>query len=826
MSPYDVRKLVHRPRTWRREPHAAGPAARAPCPPWVLGLAVLCSTLAPSARAEDARALPPGIEAITVTARKRPEAETRIPVSMTVVTRRELQRETARRLSDLATPNLEIAPTVGLGNASRASLRGVGQFDITLTTDPGVGLYLDGVYLGRPQSGLLALADLERVEVLRGPQGTVFGKNTIGGAIHLITAQPEFEFGVEGTLRYGDFDELETRLQLNLPVVAERAALRVSLATTTRDGFQRNVAGGSDAQDDKLLAGRVALRLLPRSDMELRLSADLAIENKIPQAATCVPTSGAGGPTTLFGAVDAINRALVPGSVAVGPRFAAACAESARFEQRRRYRSDQSFNKDELESFGIAATWTWDLGDATRFTSITASRGLRSRLRLDFDGTDVPFAVQADSGEFEQDQLSQELQLTGDAWNGQLRYLVGAYGFRETSDNDGAGPDGPGFDIATFQGFSSGPALDSPPPFVLQPFATAQSQFRASSTSYAAFGQLSFDLTDSLELTAGLRFTHERKRFFRASRVGTAGVAISRFDPSSPALLAQLTPQPLGQSLAHFDRSQRFRDFSPSASLTYRMSDDLLAYASFSTGFKSGGFDARDIGLPPEVDPEKLTTYEIGVKATALDGRVRADLASFYSVYRDVQLTVTTGNPADPTDVLNAGRAIIRGGEVELTVLPFENLVLEGSLGVLATRYQRFDDVVIDRSSGEPVARRVSRTNLDLPFSPNYSLRFAALYTLPLGGYDLVLRTDWEHKGAQALDVANTEQLRQGKYGQLGARIGVESSDGQWEIALYGRNLLDRSFLVSGFEQIETAGFVGRFRGSPRTFGVELRIRY
>jgi len=771
------------------------------------------------------------LETITVTARKRPELADQIPISISVLSRDDLQQQLVRRTQDIVSPNLEIDNSFGFGNAARATLRGVGQFDVAATIDPGVGTYLDGVYLARPQSGLLSLTDLERVEILRGPQGTVFGKNTIGGALNIVTAKPEFQFGGDAEVRYGDFDEVATRFSLNVPLIPEQAALRLSLATATRDGYLDNVSSGSDGDDEKLLAGRAQLRLLPTADLEILLAGDLSRENKETQSGACIPTSNIGGVGTLLGQVDLVNSALSAAGILPGPvppqslsaSFAAACADSAGLEDRRRFRSDLSFSKDELTSFGGSGTINWDLGSDTMFTSISAARGLRLRARSDADATAFPLFAPDDAGRFKQDQISQEFRLTSSLLDGRLRYLVGAYGFRETIDNSIFARE-LGVSAPTLVGLTA-----AGPQFAQLPFGTVMSEFKSGSLSYAAFGQLSFSISSALEFTAGLRYTQERKRFLRNSTVTSSGIVISALDPAVAAsalttgnILPLVTPQAAGTQFGFFDSSERFSDFTPSASLTYRFDEDTLAYLSFSTGFKSGGFDGRDAMGAPEVDPEDLTTYEVGFKSSLLDGRVRLNAAAFYSVYKDIQLTVATPDPTDPSAVLNAGKALIRGGEVELSLLPIENLLLTSSIGVLKTRYDSFDD--FDLSTGVPVP--VNRDNLDLPFAPNYTMRFAATYSVPLSIATVTVRADWMHKGAQALDVFNTEQLRQGKFGELGARVGIASNDGLTELAFYGRNLLDRDHFVSGIDQTGASGFVLRFLAPPRTYGVELRRRF
>jgi len=335
----------------------------------------------------------------------------------------------------------------------------------------------------------------------------------------------------------------------------------------------------------------------------------------------------------------------------------------------------------------------------------------------------------------------------------------------------------------------------------------------AALVGYAAFAQGSFALSDRLSLSAGLRLTQDRRRLFRRGVALTPGL-----DPS------QRRVQP-GETTTLFERSTRFSDFTPSASLGYAFSDDLFAYASYSTGFKSGGFNGR--ALPAlgsdtsslEFDPEDLTTYELGLKAAFADRRVALNAAAFYSVYEDIQLSVVGADPSTrnvTSLLLNAGEAVITGGELELIALPLPNLQLRSAIGVLHDRFTDFDDPSDPRADDR-----------HLQFLSSYQTSTSLEYMLPLESIGtLTARTDWATRSRQFLDVTNSDALAAGKYGLLDARLSLALDDGATELALFGKNLLDREYLVSGVDFSASFGQATRFVGPPRIYGLEIRRRY
>jgi len=737
------------------------------------------------------------IDNLVVSARKRQESLQKLPVSITAISGDSLRQLGARRIQEIgpSVPNLQYDRTVGL-TAARISARGVGQADPSSTVEPGVGLYVDGVFLPRAQTGLLALSDVERIEVLRGPQGTVFGRNTIGGAVNVITREPTLDFGASGELRLGNFDLFETRSMLNVPL-GERAAARLTLATGTRAGFEKERLGGTDPNDDKLLGARAQLLLRPDDRLEILLAADTSRENRVLSLGKCLP-------------VNAGRAGLQLTNALVG--FSDACASVAASDNPRRVETNASFLRDDLETYGGSARVSYALGSSANLRSLTALRGFDSRTFSDFDGTRIELLrPSVDDVGFTQSQLSQELQLTSSALDGRLEYLVGLSGFKESSDDQLR--EGVLSRISAADIVSPLPGLDAAATADQIRGAQIQTTNRVDNLSYAAFAQGSFALSDRLSLSAGLRLTQDRRRLFRRGVALTPGL-----DPS------QRRVQP-GETTKLFERSTRFSDFTPSASLGYAFSDDLFAYASYSTGFKSGGFNGR--ALPAlgsdtsslEFDPEDLTTYELGLKAAFADRRVALNAAAFYSVYEDIQLSVVGADPSTrnvTSLLLNAGEAVITGGELELIALPLPNLQLRSAIGVLHDRFTDFDDPSDPRADDRHLA-----------FLSSYQTSTSLEYMLPLESIGtLTARTDWATRSRQFLDVTNSDALAAGKYGLLDARLSLALDDGATELALFGKNLLDREYLVSGVDFSASFGQATRFVGPPRIYGLEIRRRY
>jgi len=710
------------------------------------------------------------------TARRRTENVFATPVAVSTFSARELQTDQVRRTADLngLVPSLAIDGAVGRSSAGRITLRGVGEGDTLPSTDPGIGLFVDGVYEPRLQGLLTSLYDVERLEVIRGPQGSLFGKNTIGGAINVITKKPQFETGASAEVRIGSEDLLATRFSLNVPLIQERAALRISGATRYDDGFVKNVATDRDLATDRLLAGRAQLLLLPKDDLEVLLSFDRAREPRRTQGGKCVPTT----PPQPSG---------IPPLDAMVGAFSTACnAEQLRSE--RKITSDASA-EDRLVSTNTSARVTWQIGPELELRSTTAYRRQDNDILEDLDGTLV--GAGGTETELTQHAFTQEFQLSGSGLGGRLTYVAGLFALSEESDGN------------TIEGVD---AIGNP---AIAPFGLplVDEELKVNNRSFAAFGQLSYAVTERLNLTLGLRRTVERKRVFKRDVTIDIAAGTTQFE---------------------FERSKRFSNFSPNASLSYQLTPTILTYAAYGTGFRSGGFNGRadstnlDIG---RISPEKLTSYELGFKSSFLADRLILNVATYYNIVDDLQRPIPTSAlvspPGAPPGLLlavpvvvvrNAAEARTYGAEVELAAQLAPGLRFETVASSFRNRYTTFD------FSNDPGAKDARQ-----PQQPNYLLRFALDYSQDVGTLGAFNgRVSWTHRGQQGNDILDSEAVRSNKYGLLDGRLAFQLPDGKTEIALFGTNLLDREYFNNGLDLTPSLGLALRFQGPPRRYGLEI----
>jgi iron complex outermembrane recepter protein len=819
------------------------------------------------------------IEEIVVTTRKRAENMQDTPIAISAFTDGDLQDKDIRDIQEItqSVPTLQFDNATGLANSARIYLRGVGNGDPISSDDPGVGIYVDGVFLPRSQGALLTVSDIEQIEVARGPQGTLFGKNTIGGAVSITTRKPDAsEFSSQLEARVGNFHRYDTRGSINIPLVAERSALRFSLATSTRDPITKNKSTGRDFQDEKLLAGRAQFMWLPSDTSEFNFSFDQGREHEVLAGGKCVVTNrrpnfnGGGNGTEQSGGADldgdgiienqaaAASFASVNG-VALGAQgailaslatsqaqnnFLNTCDQDG-LRDERSVASDLTSSKDHLDTWGANATYSNDLTDDMVFKSISSWRRNANETRIDNDFTELSFAQSTlDAGDSRQDAYSQELQLTGDAFDDRLAWVVGLYAFKETIQENafaglstrssfvGSGTLGFRMDPTNQNEVISqtfGAAAQADPTIVTAinavnaafgvpgvtalgganfatPGAITDGVRKVKNLGYAAYSQGTFDLTDQLSLTVGARLTSESKRVSHqifAVTGGFVGAAIRR----------------PGELDFGFERSARFKDISPLVNLAWQITDEFNAYMTFSKGFKSGGFNGRanNVVLTNEIDDEKLNNHEVGFKSDWLDNKLRVNGSGYWALYRDIQLTIPRGiNGQASIDVVNAGKAEIKGAELEVVAQLLPSLDLNFSAGVINSRYVRFRDP----SNAFAKSRRLLAT-------PNYTGNVGLGYSLPsLAIGDVRFYTEWSYRGASGTDVVDSPELRKDKSGELDATITLTLPDGKTDFTLFGTNLLNREYFVNGVNLGDSLGIAYRFYNEPRQYGFQVRRRF
>jgi iron complex outermembrane receptor protein len=629
------------------------------------------------------------IEEVIVTARKREESLQDIPLAVSAFSGEALDFRGVTTIDKLYqfTPNLTLATSPSFSAVSSNAaiyIRGIGQNDFVPVIDPGVGIYVDGVYLGRSVGAVLDIVDVERVEILRGPQGTLFGRNTIGGAITVTSVKPQEEFAGQVGAKIGTDDRTDVHAMLNVPLT-ENLFSRFNVASFNQDGYVTRVADGIDLGDDDTIATRAAFRWLPSEKVAVDVLVDYSRDRENGPASVLtgiqpinfdLATNPLGAPSMVVAAnTIAAQLAIDPGALDTGggeffdvlqpfPFQFLACFEPQNANnpfcineqwidgsKKHNYGTDPAYA--DLDVWGAAATLEWEINESLTLKSITSHREFDGDFSGDEDATPVRGALLIDS--YEQDQFSQELQLLGSSFDDRLQWIVGAFYFEE-------------------DGFNINPVRFSQ--------VDLQSGGHFDADSWAIFSQGTWSFTEKLELTLGGRYTEDTRKylpdqFFEGFPIGP--LPIECFGADAPTC-------EVGDRVLPFEEVETDTDeFVPMINLSYRLSDDLLTYFTYSEGFKSGGFTQRI--FPPEESlpsfgPETVESYEIGSKFEGWDNRLRLNAAAFFTDYQDLQLSV-----ADPTRVgpfvTNAGDAEILGLELEAFLsLPGEWFI-SASLGLL-----------------------------------------------------------------------------------------------------------------------------------------------
>jgi len=718
------------------------------------------------------------LEEVVVTARKREESLQDTPISITAFGSADLE---ARQLTSIhqiseSTPNLIFDPSsTGSGSsaASSATIRGVGQGDFTLNTDPAVGIYVDGVYLTRSIGGLVNLLDIERVEVLRGPQGTLFGKNTIGGAINITTIKPNENYEGRAEVTIGRFDQRDGMVTFNIPLT-DNLYSRTSLVMRNKDGYMDR-ADGQEVADTDSQSGRVALRWLPTDNLEIDFSVDATKERQGSAAATLLAVDEAAG---LFPSIH--NNFIVPGGACAAPSPIGnpQCYNSQWVPNDKYFSNSGLDSRSDLDVFGASSTVTWDL-DVVTLKSISSYREISSRSNLDFDHSPISiFDIRVSQ---DVDTFSQEFQVLGTSLDDRLNWIVGAYYSIEDGDHIE--------NITT-------------PPF------TFQSGGGVENESLAFFSQATFDITDKLSITAGIRYTDDTREFTPDSYIISSVPLPSPPLPPAPPPGARILPN------AAFETTTD--DVNPMFNISYAWTDNLNVYFTFSEGYKGGGFTQRIIDplpAPPSFEPEVVKMYEVGSKFTGLDNRLRLNFALFHSDYSDIQVLGRVPGSAG-AETTNAGEADIDGFEIDMTYLPVEDLLIQAGVGYLDGDYTSLGANVVGISPDDA-----------LPKTPQWTLSASISYTYHINEqFDITPRIDWSYRSEVAnLATAGTDSFAsQDSYDLVNASIALTTTDNKWKLVLSGKNLGDERYVYSG-EGIEP--FYGAAYGlfaPPRTWSLLL----
>lgn len=710
----------------------------------ILGTSALALLWPAAASAQDTAepAAHSGFDTITVTARRTEENLQSTPIAVTALPAEALEDRQITNINAVQynAPNVTIQPLVANSGVS-LSIRGQAGVENSATSDPAVGIYVDGVYTARSSIGFMELVDVQQVEVLRGPQGTLFGRNTTGGALNITTPAPDGEFSGRLTGRLGNYDTAEALGYLNVPISGDEVAMRVSFLHGEHSGYGQSIPLNRELADaDRNFLRGVLLIAPDDANWDLSLSADYFNRK-------------GNGPV---GAITAVRPGSLADIVFGFSNFIADDFYSS-------YTATETF--ENVTAQGASATFNIDLGFAD-LKSITAVRSTTNHILGDVDGSPVPLLNFEQTNE-QTRQITQEFQLTGSSAN--FDWIAGAFYFSESNDD------------LTVSG-------------------TAYTRGEIDNDSIAIYAQGTYDLTDRLSITAGLRQTRDSR-----------ALLIDLRTPDGTICTLPYTDTP---GVCAIDRSIDYDYLSYNAVLEFQAADNLFLYASTSRAQRAGGFNSRQVFDP--FSPEQVTNYEAGAKWDLLDHRLRINLAAFTAQYDDGQRTVVTaiGGVPSPTTT-NAAKATIPGFELEISALPTDNLEIGGSLGLLSPEYDEFNDPLQGDRSGE-----------SFTYTAEMTYNLYATYRQPLSFGELTWHVDYAYKDDIYYDVANPALDVQPGYGILNARLALELDAQDVTFALYGRNLGDTEYNAFILDIYGPFGYNLAYRGTPMTWGGEISYRF
>lgn len=739
-----------------------------------------------------------GLEVINVTAQKRVEPLQETPIAITAFTSDALDRKGIDNISKLAefTPNLVFDTQTPIGGASSAAavfIRGIGNTDFSLTTDPGVGTYIDGIYVSRSIGGVLDVLDVSGIEVLRGPQGTLFGRNTIGGAINITSRKPYDEFAGHVQATVGNFGRVDLRAAVDVPI-SDTLLSTFAIAKKSRDGYVDRVLVGDKLGGEDRLAFRAAFHYQPSDDWNFQLAFDATDYDEESAAGVSVGfTPGAG---TIGDALIRFSDLASEDAIAAGladlQQYVTGPGDDITFAT--------AGNGSTVESQGASFIANY-LGDNYELKYTGAIRNTEATFEADADNT--PFQITGLSNpNYDHEQVSHELQITGDFDDGVFKYVGGIYRF----DEDGN-------DVVFVP-------VSLPTPDLAAGFlATINNFTTVDNSSQAYYFQGTWASTDALNLTAGVRYTKDEKEYGYTQVIGAdrEGNGLPFFPGAvytdgvfRPGLLP-LVGNGSGLDSASFDQTT----FKFGAD--YQLADDTLLYYSFSQGFKSGGFVLRYVEAVEAArafDPETTNAHELGVKWESDNKRIRVNAATFFTDYSDIQVTFFDNGGGPIT--ANAGEAEIKGFELEINALIADGLLFEMGYGYTNAKYTSINPVeglslTIDESAA-------------LVNTPENTLNASLEYRKEIGDNEFSARIDYAYTDDIFNDSQNSPFLFQDATNLLNASI-TYTINYDLDIVLFVENLTDERILESGNSNFGLGFHEARFN-RPREYGVTVRYKF
>jgi len=826
------------------------------------------------------------LEEVIVTSQKREENIQNVAIAISAFTSDTLKAKgvmDVHAMSNL-TPNVNLdasSPFSGDTSVLSASIRGIGQDDFAFNLDPGVGVYVDGVYLARTIGANQNLLDVERVEILKGPQGTLFGRNTVGGAINIVTHVPGTEVKFQAEATGGSYNRTDLGFTADLPI-SDKLLSSITVSSQERDGYQdvipypagtplgdtpfvvdpinaypkagHDTSESNGGQNLQVIRGK--LLWLPSDTFEVTLTADYQHQDQSSTPATVLAVNTT--PANIFGfiyntcisnTVADLNAGVVPifgprwnttdglcsaratgspelggtGGASLGgagyvggpggnlllsptPRLYWNFANTDTGDIDKTYANGVSFAKNDV--WGTSLTADWQLGTETSLKSITGYRQIKWSVGIDLDGT--PEQIQEVTDNQNQYQFSQEFQFLGRAVNDRLNYVAGLYYFKEN-----------GFvhDFVPFQGL----------------LYVYDYQNDVDTESYAGFVHVDFNFTDMFGVTLGGRYSEETKKFiggqadlngftYKISGCVDPAQPAGNFIPGLPPFLAVLPCQEFlgfpeaSQPLRYFPADQleqKFEEFTPEVGIRFQFTDDVLLYAKYSEGFKSGGWTTRlsnpiTDGTFAEFKPERAKQSELGLKTVFFDDRMLVNTAIFYTDYEDIQLNFQEA--ASPV-LRNAGKARLQGAELEAQAVLGGGFGFTFAGGYIDAEYTEINPLVIGIT-----------TDSEIPKTPEYKINFGPTLDFGLGEGNVRLAVDYTYTSELFNDSLNTAELKRPAVENLNAAIRYTSPGGNYELAVGGTNLTDERYLTTGSINEAAGERVGTY-SRPREWYATIRVK-
>jgi iron complex outermembrane receptor protein len=750
-----------------------------------------------------------GIGDIIVTAQKRAENLQDVPISIAAVGGEKVADLHAVTLQGLqgSVPNVEIGNFSNTPQTAVFTIRGIGVIEPDPYAGNTVGIVVDGVPQYFSMGALVDLYDVDRIEILRGPQGTLFGANTTGGVVNVVNHEPENEFGGRVDLSYGNYDHLTVGGVLNTPIGKDLAA-RFVVSHDQRDGWVTNVVNGKDMGKRDVTIFRGALKYAPSPDFDATLSgeydrarngAPIVVAGDLPGEAEFVPP----GFRNMY-----VSPCLPPGSRCKAPDRYLSAQDPGAPDPATGAIVDPIQDRSDMDTYRASLTINvrdTAIGD---ITSITGYKHFKLFEYTDQDGT--PVFLDDTRRRTKGWQFSQELRTSVDL-NDSINVLIGAFYLKTHYDHE------QDLRINFAGGVTYNPdgTVTYGLPGLFQRNLQDQDNW-----SISGFAQTYIDLTDRLRVQAGIRYTHEKTQMLASTLTTLSTSGVTTFDGTSPdgtpnAMIGDVAP-PLGV--------KSWNNVGWKLGLDYRATDDVLLYGYWARGFKSGGFTGR-IGIPQDIgpyDPEKVDTFELGFKADFLNRRLRTNVAAFYTNYRDMQLAQIyfLGSGTDLVQgntILNAASSRIKGVEAEVTAAPVDGLTLNASVAYLSAKYHDFNFT-------EPNGTITSLKGQRLQNAPKWTASAGFNYEFPIGSMKGRIGAAYNYTSEKLLtSIKDVPRARVQPQHLVNANADLMIND-NITIGVYGTNLFDERYINSVFDSPGTLGLVNY--APPRQYGISAKVTF